>query len=353
MPGHFRKIRRWIAKVGLLIGICLLLYPLLGGLAPTIERLPDTQHPLLLYSNQMGEDLRSMYLKAVEEATQSIELIIYTFTDRSLLHALKQKALEGVSVWVVCDQAAFKGSWGRLPDNFTLVKRGGVGLTHPKILVVDGKKVWIGSANFTRDSLDIHGNIVMGLHAPSFARHLRDKVFSMNPNGDSLVLQPLTFSVQDQSVEFWMLPEAQEAVERMKKLFRQAKKTIHAALFTWTRKDFAEEMVAAQQRGVQVVAVLDHTSGLGASAPVVRRLLDAGVDTRLSLGRGLLHHKFALMDGEVLVHGSANWTYAAFQKNDDCFCIVKNLSLAQQGYMKNLFQQIVRESGPADLLLVR
>ena len=320
---------------------------------PSIEPLLDTKQPLLLYSNQMGEDLRSMYLKAMEEATQSIELMIYTFTDRSLLHALKKKALEGVSIWVVCDQAAFKGKWGRLPANFTLVKREGMGLTHPKILVVDGKKVWIGSANFTRESLDVHGNMVMGLHAPSFAMRLREKVFSMSQNGDSIALQPLAFSVQDRSVEFWMLPEAQDAAERMKKLFRQAKKTIHAALFTWTRKDFAEEMVAAQKRGVQVVVVLDHTSGLGASAPVVRQLLNGGVDARLSLGRGLLHHKFALIDGEVLVHGSANWTSAAFQKNDDCFCIVKNLSLAQQEYMKDLFQRIVRESGHAELLLTQ
>ena len=38
---------------------------------------------------------------------------------------------------------------------------------HRKVLLVDGEEVWLGSANMTRDSLRMHGNLMVGIKDPA------------------------------------------------------------------------------------------------------------------------------------------------------------------------------------------
>src|SRR6185312_8334306 len=94
------------------------------------------------------------------------------------------------------------------------------------------------------------------------------------------------FLLQDQLMELWFLPENPDAVDRIMQLLREAQKTIRVAMFTWTRKDFADEIIRAYRRGVDVRVAIDYHSGKGASAEVVHLLSAAGVPTSLSTSNG-------------------------------------------------------------------
>lgn len=305
--------------------------------------LPGTDAPVQLYANQDRDDLTAIFSQAIREAKESITLVIYSLLDPTLIQALEEKSQAGVPVYIVCDAKASPGISRKLPLA-QIVRRAGKGLMHQKILIIDQKQVWLGSANFTRDSLRTHGNLVFGIDNPSLAKALDAKAKSMDEDGGSIPLKHQITQAGSQNLELWILPDDPTAAKRMIELFRSAKKTIKVAMFTWTRNDFTQELIEAAKRGVKVEAVIDRYSGKGASAKIVNILSQAKIPVRLSQGQGLLHHKFVYIDNQVLVNGSANWTFSAFKDNDDCFIVLYPLTKEQQVKMDRVWNAIVQDS---------
>lgn len=302
-------------------------------------RLPASNEPVQLYSNQTQDDLIHLYTTAIQQANKSITLIIYSLLDPQVIQALREKSEAGIPVYIVADAKASPGLAKKLPQA-QVVRRLGDGLTHQKILIIDDKQILLGSANMTTESLKTHGNLVIGLDNPALAEALSAKAKSMDEEGNSTPLMHQETMAGSQNIELWILPDDPTAVNRMIQLFRSAQKSIKAALFTWTRQDFTQEIIQAAKRGVKVEVVIDRYSGKGASAKIVKMLSQAGIPIKLSTGHGLLHHKFVYIDNQTLVNGSANWTNSAFKVNDDCFIVLYPLTTEQQDKMNRLWQVI-------------
>jgi cardiolipin synthase len=309
-----------------------------------VVRLPQADKPIELYANQVRDDLSKTLITSINEAKESIHLIIYSLTDNGIISSLRKKSEEGVKVTVVLDAKATPYAAKKLGPKVTTRKRFSKGLMHQKILVIDGEQVWIGSANMTSESLRLHGNLLMAFYSPEIAKMACEGSEKMFDKKKNVFNKPQTFSICGQDIEFWLLPNNFEAVPRLKQLINTAQKTIRIAMFTWTRYDLAKAIIEAKQRGVNTEVVIDHYSGNGVSAKVVQMLRDGGVSTRLSKGGALLHHKFLYIDSKTLVNGSANWTKAAFTKNDDCFMILHGLNDEQKSHMNSLWDVIVAES---------
>lgn len=305
-------------------------------------QLPGSNSPVQLYSNQTGDDLVQLYLNAIRSAKESVTFVIYSLLDPQIIQALREKSDTGIPVYIVCDAKASPGIVKKLPKA-QIVRRIGKGLMHQKILIIDEKQILVGSANMTTDSLKTHGNLVIGIDNPALAQALTAKAKSMDEEGGSTPLSHRQTTFGPQNLELWVLPDDPGAVKRMIELLRSAKKTIRVAMFTWTRTDFAEELIQAAKRGVKVEVVIDRYSGKGASAKIVRLLSQAGIPVYLSTGHGLLHHKFVYIDEEILENGSANWTNSAFRINDDYFIVLYPLTPEQQAKMNQLWQVILQQ----------
>lgn len=78
----------------------------------------------------------------------------------------------------------------------------------------------------------------------------------------------------------------------------------------------ASALVRAKKRGVGVAVILEG-SRFKDNYPFYRYLKDKGVDVWLDTSITLIHHKAVLVDDEVLISGSHNWSYAAFFKNEE------------------------------------
>jgi len=307
-------------------------------------RQPSTGAPAEFYANQNGDDLTQIFVKAIEKAEQSVLLVVYSFTDHQIIASLRKKAQEGLNVRVICDAKASPYIDSKLGSKVNVMRRFGPGLMHQKILVIDGQQTWLGSANMTTESLRMHGNLVAAVQDASLAKAVTNKALTLKVEGHDRPFFHENFNIGNQEIELWFLPDNYDASMKLKTLIRSAKKTIRVAMFTWTRQDFAKEIIEAYNRGVQTEVVIDHYSGKGASAKVVQAFKKAGVPVFLSQGGPLLHHKFLYIDGELLVNGSANWTKAAFNANDDCFMIFHDLTAAQQSCMESLWRTIRAEA---------
>jgi len=299
------------------------------SLAPN---LPQHTEPIRLYSNQCQQDLRATLLRAIRSAHSSIHLVMFGLSDRAILSALIQKIRHDVPTTIYYDSTG-SPKIRKILDGGDIHPIKSAGLMHQKILILDDETVFIGSANMTSASLRMHDNLVVGLISRKIAQFLKEH----EPYSSGY----LNTTVGGQEVEIWLLPDARgHALHDLRKKIRSATRSIRIALFTFTHPGLIDEVIHAQQRGIEVCVVVDMHSGLGASASAIDRLKKAGVRVLLSQGTQLLHHKFIYIDEQTLLTGSANWTKAAFYKNSDCFLILHNLNPDQKAFMDRLWNQV-------------
>lgn len=303
----------------------------------------SSENPAVLYSTDKEDHLGIIFSEALQKAEKSIKIAVYTISDQKVIQTLRKKALEGIQVTVICDGKACQGLEKKLGNEIRLIKSTPKGLMHLKILIIDDDLVWIGSANMTGESLSLHGNLVAGFDSPALAEWLGTKLDLLG-QGESKYFPQRTFLIGDQTLEVWLLPNEKQAVRRIRNLIRSAQKTIRIAMFTWTRLDFVNDLVSAQLRGVNVQVALDSNSSKGASLGVVKALRKGEIPLRVNTGEGLLHYKTMIIDNQILVNGSANWTKAAFRQNEDCFFVLSPLTIEQNEFLEEMWKNIIANS---------
>lgn len=328
----FRLIR-WILVP---LGIAILIF---WGLLHTSEVCPCVEKggTAILYANQCQDDIRGVFLKAIEEAKESIHLVIYSFTDPKLLHALQKKADEGVAVSVFHDSTSSQSGIRKLLSPIEKTRIEVSGLMHEKILVTDHSRVWIGSANWTRESLRVQKNLVVGIYSPELAQ-------TIEVQGKHHY-----FSAGEQRLEFWRAElENHAALLHLVELIDGAQSSIRIGMFAWTHPELTSAIVRAQKRGVKTEVVLDPRMAKHVSKKAMNKMQTEGVEVRTFAGIGTFHHKFAWIDGTTLINGSLNWTNSAFKRNWDCFLILYELTYEQQEKMAELWHIIRATSRLAD-----
>jgi phosphatidylserine/phosphatidylglycerophosphate/cardiolipin synthase-like enzyme len=96
----------------------------------------------------------------------------------------------------------------------------------------------------------------------------------------------------------------------------RAQTRVHIAMFSFSSPPIAQAIIAAKNRGVDVMLVFDRMQAR--TEPGLKTLQAAGVPYRLNSGiggsGGVLHDKFGLFDG-LLETGSFNYTTNASQNN--------------------------------------
>ena len=307
--------------------------------------LPDS--PALLYANQVQEDLTLTFKSAIKNAKKSILLVTYTLREQKIVQLLKKRAKEGVHIEVIVDPKASPFAKKQLGKNIITHYRHCKGIMHQKILIVDNSLVWMGSANMTNESLRFHGNLVIGFNHPEVAHFIKDRM-------DLLLKTPIKktpigfnrkkFKLKQQKTEVWFLPDQGESKAKILQLLKTAKKTIQVGMFTWTHKELSQALIDAKKKGIKVEVVMDRNSAKGTSQVAYQTLKNEQIPVRLNRSAALLHHKFALIDNEILINGSTNWTNSAFTRNDECFMILYKITPTQRHTLQKLWRVLKLES---------
>ncbi len=270
-------------------------------------------------------------------ACRSIYLSVYGLSDPDILNALKEQSSRSLSVIVEYDPSASAAIRLPLPARAIPIKTRG--LMHRKIAVIDRSLVFLGSANFTPTSLRHHGNLVLGFYHPGLARYL-----------ESPFSNQFAFEVSGLQGELFLLPDPSGRSERkLMTTLAQAKKSIRIAMFTLTHEGIIQTLIEAKQRGVDIRVALDYYTAKGASKKALERLNLAGIRVLCNQGQELLHYKWALVDESHLIAGSANWTRAAFSKNQDFILLLTPLCKHQSQFFSKLWSLIESESSPPEV----
>ncbi|MGB8983574.1 MAG: phospholipase D-like domain-containing protein [Anaerolineales bacterium] len=111
-----------------------------------------------------------------------------------------------------------------------------------------------------------------------------------------------------------------------------AQTSIHIASFEFNLTPVAEALIAAKQRGVDVLWVTDDESGLEADEEPERgqfaMLQKAGIEVRSDDRSALMHNKFWIFDGQIVWTGSTNITENSIFKQDNNTIVIHSPELA-------------------------
>lgn len=292
------------------------------------------------YSPQVKDNLEDTLVSAIRNAEHSITLVTYTLKSAKIIQTLNDAAKSGIKTCAIYDQTASKGVEKRLAEQVQAIPRGLNGLMHLKLLIIDGRHTWLGSSNMTRDSLKSHANLITHLDNERFAEAVLQKGNQVTGPHFEKPIPPQTFTIANQTLELRFLPDDPTAIDRIKNLIRSAKKTIRVAMFTFTREDLADTLIRAARRGVKVEVIMDLSQSKRTNKKIVDLLQKNAIPVVLTNTGGLMHHKFMLIDDEILEHGSANWTKAAFRQNDDYIMIIYPLDTEQKKVMNQIWKAL-------------
>ncbi|MBN1440941.1 MAG: DUF1669 domain-containing protein [Anaerolineales bacterium] len=272
--------------------------------------------------------------QAVDRAAVSVDIAVYDFDLLSVARALLRAVGRGVAVRIVVDS----DNWHT--EALDLLRGQGVpiagdirqGLMHDKFVVIDRREVWAGSMNLTVNDAYRNDNNLLRIRSEALARLftaefeemvLAKKFGPASPAGGS------AGSVETDvgAVEALFAPDCGVA-GRVVQMIRDARLSIHFLAFSFTSAEIAGGMLERRSAGVAVLGVFESSQARSNIGTQFESLRGGGAEVLLDANPRNMHHKVILLDGEIVITGSYNFTNSAESRNDEDLLILWNPELA-------------------------
>lgn len=106
-----------------------------------------------------------------------------------------------------------------------------------------------------------------------------------------------------------------------------ARKTLNMAAYSFTSRAISDALIAAHNRGVEVLVVIDNKEGKArySKAPW---LVQHDIEVRYDNNYEIMHNKFIVSDGELVETGSYNYSSSAATRNAENVVVIKDVSVA-------------------------
>lgn len=355
---------------------------------------------------RQGDDLEALVLESIREARRQILVAVQELSLPAVAEALAERHRRGVQVRVVLENL-YSAPWSQqhpvdLPphqrqrqqqlaalgqgDAVAVLQRAGVpllddtadgsrgsGLMHHKFLVVDGRVVVTGSANFSPSCIhgdagapSTRGNVnhllrfespaLADVFAAEFARLWGDGPGREPDSRFGIAKESGPAQVVDvagTTVEVLFAPhrrrDPNHGLAWLESRLAGARRRLDLALFVFSGQNLADRLQDLHARGVKIRLLADPGFAnrafsetldlLGVTLPDQDCKIEAGNrawDTPLEgvgtpqLARGdKLHHKFAVIDGRDVITGSFNWSPSAAHQNDETLLLIRSPLLAR------------------------
>lgn len=123
-------------------------------------------------------------------------------------------------------------------------------------------------------------------------------------------------------------------------LIDRANRSIHVLIYSFTLDSIGDALIKAFRRGVDVKVVFEKREIDEHSE--YWRLKDAGVPARNDTNPYLMHNKVMIVDSEIVVTGSYNWSWSAEERNDENIVVIKGKRIAEE--YEKMFKSIWEKS---------
>ena len=107
-----------------------------------------------------------------------------------------------------------------------------------------------------------------------------------------------------------------------------AEEFIGIAMYTFTDVEIAQAILEARDRVIDIKIFLDR-SQVKAKNSRSRYFVQNGIEVRTSSNNYIMHNKFAIIDGKIVITGSYNWTFSANNRNDENLMVIDDPELIE------------------------
>jgi phosphatidylserine/phosphatidylglycerophosphate/cardiolipin synthase-like enzyme len=148
----------------------------------------------------------------------------------------------------------------------------------------------------------------------------------------SLLLLPLLMLAcgpSGPSVEAFFCPQ-DGCKDRVVEQIDTARESVVCAVYTFTHDDIVSALIRARERGVGVWVVVEEQQYKASGQAAGARLMANGIGFATDTNPEFMHDKFTVIDDDVVLTGSFNYTLQADQKNNENLVIIRSGGLAKE-----------------------
>ncbi|MEW6335900.1 MAG: phospholipase D-like domain-containing protein [Acidobacteriota bacterium] len=203
-------------------------------------------------------------------------------------------------------------------------------LEHEKVAVLTG------STNFTTTCTHRNLNHVVIFHDLGVASAFQSEFDQLKAGifGERspklTATDPLTLDIEGTPVQILFSPDNNPELRIVNEILK-ARRTAHLLMFTFAKSTTIDDALLTKLAvpGFAVRGVLDSGQSAQRWSPHPA-LIAAGAQLRKETlpGGGKLHHKLLVLDGEVVIGGSFNYTGPANQYNDENLFVIRDPAIA-------------------------
>lgn len=273
---------------------------------------------------------------AIDEARLSVEMAIYDFNLWSLRDALLRAHRRGLVVRVVTE------SDNSDRPEIEALKQAGIpvlgdrreGLMHDKFVILDRSQVWTGSMNFTLNGAYRNDNNLIQVRSTRLAENYLvefEEMFVDDLFGTASTANTPDprFRQDDTDLEIYFSPDDGTSA-RLVELIQGAQTEIRFLAYSFTSDDIALALIERAEAGVLISGIMDESQAHSNSGTEFDRLQSTGVDLRLDGNSDKMHHKVMVIDREIVITGSYNFSASAENLNDENTLVVYSPPLANR-----------------------
>ena len=301
--------------------------------------------PTAVHANDYESGPDEVLAAALDRARLSVDVAAYSLNLWSIRDALINAHKRGVVVRMVMESDDMENQEVQqiMDAGIPVIGDHQQGLMHNKFMIIDHLDVWTGSMNYTTSGVYKDNNNLLYIHSSQIAEYYTyefEQMFNYHLFGPEKIAgtpNPL-ISIAGTTVEIYFSPE-DKAAERIIKLIQEAQASINFLAYSFTSKDIGEAMMGRARAGVVVAGVMDNGQVKTSQTTEYAPFLKAGLDVRLDGNQtGLMHHKVIIIDQQIVITGSYNFTASAETTNDENVVIIFSPEVAAK-YMEE-FQRI-------------
>lgn len=287
----------------------------------------------------------------IDNAKSSIDFAIYGISNQpEIINSLKNAQKRGVKIRWVCDfdkkdkdyykdTKILKQIIKSYNTDITYDSNNRPAIMHNKFFIFDNQKVFTGSSNIT--STDISGfnsNISILVNSKELA-NIYLKEFEQMYNGlfhtDKKQINKKTIQINEETkADILFSPKDKIITTKIIPLIENAKKYIYIPVFFITKKEILNALVYAHNKGVDIKIINDATNA-NTKYSVHKQLRDYGIQVKTENYAGKLHSKAIIIDDEISVIGSMNFSNNGEKRNDENVLVIYDKEITR--YLKNTF----------------
>lgn len=272
----------------------------------------------LIIEPEMG---RKPILDAINDAQYSVDLVMYGFTDTTLLDAIIQKKINGKRVQVILEETPYKAEkennktitafaandvpWlGHIPP-FRLI--------HQKTLLIDDKQAIIMTFNFTKSTFKNQRNFALIIDDAQRVNKIKS-IFSADWNHVPYF---------NNSLDVILSPD--DSRKRLISLIRLAKQSIRIYAQNISDYKIVGELEKAAKKGIRIQILTSSRLRDKQNQYLENAGIHIYVHKKL-----IIHAKVIMIDDKLAVIGSNNLTRSSFDDNRELSVITQDADVIKQ-----------------------